>query len=189
MAIAPALTWRRDVAFVGQPVGGCARIAGKRAGAPRCARRRAVIKGGDAVALPDLGARAMRERGGVVQTRAAQRNERKHVERADPRMEAAVAAQVDPLERDAGEGDARHRAPALRRRRSSGRCGDGRASLLRSSTRAPVRSTAATAAVDRRRVRGPPKDSERSRRAHLAQRSLAIAAATSGVFAGEITCV
>ena len=103
MAIAPALTWRATSPSSGsQPV--LRRIDGsrRRSGA---AGRGAVIKGRYPEALPDPCARPVSESCGLFQARSAQWNERKHVERAHPRMEAAVPAKVDPLERDAGKFD------------------------------------------------------------------------------------
>ena len=92
-----------DVAFVGQPAGVAADR--RQQAALGAAGRGAVIKGRYPEALPDPCARPVSESCGLFQARSAQWNERKHVERAHPRMEAAVPAKVDPLERDAGKFD------------------------------------------------------------------------------------
>ena len=75
--------------------------------AVRRARRRAVQVRGDAELAPDARGGAVRQRDRVVERRVAERNERQHVERADPRVRAAVRAQVDSLVRDARQRDRR----------------------------------------------------------------------------------
>ena len=88
----------RDVSDVGRA--GRLRAYVSEQAALRSQRGLAVIIGRDAKTLPDLRPGLMCQRDCLRHGCRAQRNERQHVERPHPRVQAPVSPQVDAIERD-----------------------------------------------------------------------------------------